>query len=550
MRRIVLAQVTAIIVLLASLAGYAVWQFTTVARLSHQEHVIFDPLVEHLDSVELNVVDIQQFLTDASLTRSDRTLDQGRLALERVSMELTALRKLSQLLPERESIISISEHIAEDTNLQYQTGIQMMAGYQYSKDKGDVLMFGVGGFDHQTDIIRGEINKLSQIISTANRRIEQQIEEAVSAARITTLGLGLLITALTIVSNWRLFNLVVTEVGGEPASGSAVAELLAQGDLSAEIVVSNNDKSSMLAHLSVMRKRWTDVAYALRGQATNMLGAAQKLNLSASELAANMTDQSDRAAVIVTSANQLFERADAIDAQSVAATEAMREIAQFASGSSETIVAVAAEISAVAETVGRTANQVKILNDRANAIESIVGTIREISEQTNLLALNAAIEAARAGDAGRGFAVVADEVRSLAKRASNSTTSVATMVEEVRRAAGEIATTVDEGVGRVSHSVTHAKNAEEAIARVRTFAVETCQQVLEISTAMREQKRMTSDISDAITHMAANTEEVSVAARELAHVSETINTVASALDSDAAFFRLATVVEKDAVELF
>lgn len=61
-------------------------------------------------------------------------------------------------------------------------------------------------------------------------------------------------------------------------------------------------------------------------------------------------------------------------------------------------------------------------------ISKITGDIEVISFQTNLLALNASVEAARAGEAGKGFAVVASEVSSLAKRASELTDNIRTMI--------------------------------------------------------------------------------------------------------------------------
>ncbi len=105
----------------------------------------------------------------------------------------------------------------------------------------------------------------------------------------------------------------------------------------------------------------------------------------------------------------------------------------------------------------------EILNQDAQNVKGILGTIDDIANQTNLLALNAAIEAARAGEHGRGFAVVADEVRKLAEHTQKSLNEIDTTLNTIAQAINDASTKITQSAQGFSSFIQDSAKIEESI---------------------------------------------------------------------------------------
>jgi methyl-accepting chemotaxis protein len=216
----------------------------------------------------------------------------------------------------------------------------------------------------------------------------------------------------------------------------------------------------------------------------------------------------ERTRSTATAARGMLGKTSEVAAAAEQSAVAMREAAQTAAGLIRAIEDARTEVEVAAGVATKAGDQAdkavevsRALSTHVEAIESILGLIRDIAGQTNLLALNATIEAARAGDAGRGFAVVAQEVKSLAAQTARATDDITNKITAITAATKQTV----EANGSISATV---EEVEASANRIRAAMELQAQTVTMITAAVDETALAADSMSSTIAAIRSDTEQV------------------------------------------
>jgi len=489
------------------LVGY--WTYRVSDRISDLTQQVREDSLTYRDiaqGMRVNVIQVQQFLTDISATRGRDGLDDGYgEAEENYQSFLSGLEKFEKRYRSESNQVGLekTERLRNRMQSYYAMGKQMANAYIQSGPAGGNKM--MPEFDKTAEDLYTElepfINEQNVALASSMNTIESTVDSLRAGIYTGILVVGVAMLAIGLV----LHRSLTSRFKNLLQSMSAVSK--GDGDLTRRVEESGGDELSELAvEFNSFTQKIESVISHLNESILSIDYAAENISQSNSALSERTEEQSG---ALEESATSMEEMLNLVRLNSDNALRTHRLIEEHSNSAAAGVQVLANAINAMEE-----------INRVSGRIADIASTVDSIAFQTNLLALNAAVEAARAGEQGRGFAVVAGEVRSLAQSSAEAAREVKTLVEDsVAR--------IRSGSDLVNKSGETMKGVSEGIKQLSAFIADVAESSKMQAEGIEQVNQSIAQIDHIAQENSAFVEETAAASRsmrdEVSQLRETMN---------------------------
>jgi len=517
--------------LVFALGIFALVQMSSMRKQSDHVETKWLPSVMELGTLGQDLMRVRTLTLRLMLNRSPEALrdNAGKLDQLKAGLKVTQQNYAALIGSPREREL-------------YEAFAAVQAAYMQRQDKVMELS-AAGQTDEALKMINGEMTQLADKMTVALNELttlnKQGALDASDLARAVfssafawVVGMMLLTALITLLLAWGLTRSIVRPI----AQALGIAQVVAAGDLTAEIVVEGRDEPArLLEALKVMQQSLRRTIMRIADSSNQLASASEELSTVTEDATRGLHQQSLEIDQAATAVNEMTAAVEEVARNAVATSEASGESDRIAQHGREQVQQTVASIAHLAEDVTEAGEQVETLAQKVYGITKVLDVIRSVAEQTNLLALNAAIEAARAGEAGRGFAVVADEVRALAHRTQSSTQEIEQLVGDIRQGTDQAVAAMQGSNSRAQTTLELAQSAGVALDEIAAAITLITERNVVIASASEEQAQVAREVDRNLTNIrdislqsSAGANQTSAASHELSRLATDLNGMVAA----------------------
>jgi methyl-accepting chemotaxis protein len=517
--------------LVFGLGAFALLQMSSMRKQSDLVESKWLPSVMELGTMGQDLMRIRTLTLRLMLNRNADALQENYNKLDQLKTGLQTIEQRYAALIEspRERELYEGFATAKQAYFQRQNRVMDLSRQNQMEEALQVIN---GEMNQYADKMTLALNELTVINKKGASEATDLARQVFGSAQAWVMAMIVFAALITLLLAWGLTRSIVQPL----AQALGIAQVIAAGDLTADIVVHGRDEPArLLEALKAMQLSLRRTILRISDSSNQLASASEELSTVTEDSTRGLHQQSLEIDQAATAVNQMTAAVEEVARNAVATSQASDESDRIAQRGRQQVQDTVTSINHLAQDVTQTGDQVEILAQKVYGITKVLDVIRAVAEQTNLLALNAAIEAARAGEAGRGFAVVADEVRALAHRTQSSTQEIELLVSDIRQGTDQAVAAMQGSNSRARSTLELAQSAGVALDEIAAAITLITERNTVIASASEEQAQVAREVDRNLTNIrdlalqsSAGANQTNAASNDLSRLATDLNGMVAA----------------------